>query len=174
MMRPDGAFDEGSESDQASAFLKKYRELEKFDPSLEQDIAENEVEEGGTATSNLLDSDNTRDEDEISATRATIYSLIATCFEFTDIPVFWPILLVYFLVLFSITMKRQIAHMRRYKYVPWDYMVLRSKVETIFYHYFLYYSPLPYLRTKQFIIRTILSVFFFKKKKKKTIRVSFL
>ncbi|CAH7688096.1 Rer1 family-domain-containing protein [Phakopsora pachyrhizi] len=29
MMRPDGAFEEGSESDQASAFLKKYRELEK-------------------------------------------------------------------------------------------------------------------------------------------------
>ncbi|KAH9473149.1 hypothetical protein MJO29_000228 [Puccinia striiformis f. sp. tritici] len=109
----------------------------KFDPSIEQDAAENEVEEGGpgSSTSNLLGGQN-MDGDEFkpfirrlpefkfwhSATRATIFSLIATCFEFTDVPVFWPILLVYFLVLFSITMRRQIAHMRRYKYVPWDYM----------------------------------------------------
>ncbi|PLW51928.1 hypothetical protein PCASD_00874 [Puccinia coronata f. sp. avenae] len=110
----------------------------KFDPSIEQDAAENEVEEGGPtsgSTSGLLGGQ-TMDGDEFkpfirrlpefkfwhSATRATIFSLIATCFEFTDVPVFWPILLVYFLVLFSITMRRQIAHMRRYKYVPWDYM----------------------------------------------------
>lgn len=114
----------------------------KFDPSIEQDLAENEVEEGGPAansnssSSHLLSSNHQVDGDEFrpfirrlpefkfwhSATRATIFSLIATLFEFTDVPVFWPILLVYFLVLFSITMRRQIAHMRRYKYVPWDYM----------------------------------------------------
>lgn len=107
----------------------------KFDPSLEQDEAENEVEAGGPETG-LLGNQTGSSDDEFkpfirrlpefkfwhSATRATIFSLIATLFEFTDVPVFWPILLVYFLVLFSITMRRQIAHMRRYKYVPWDYM----------------------------------------------------
>ena len=38
-------------------------------------------------------------------------------FPFFDIPVFWPILLVYFIILFVLTMRRQIAHMRKYKYV---------------------------------------------------------
>ncbi|EGG06572.1 uncharacterized protein MELLADRAFT_71884 [Melampsora larici-populina 98AG31] len=107
----------------------------KFDPSLEQDQAENEVEAGGPSDG-LLGNTNGGTDEEFkpfirrlpefkfwhSATRATLFSLIATLFEFTDVPVFWPILLVYFFVLFSITMRRQIAHMRRYKYVPWDYM----------------------------------------------------
>jgi len=43
---------------------------------------------------------------------------VATLFPFFDIPVFWPILLVYFIILFVITMRRQIAHMRKYKSVP--------------------------------------------------------
>merc|ERR1712146_635681 len=34
---------------------------------------------------------------------------------------FWPILLLYFIVLFFLTMKRQIKHMWKYKYVPWSY-----------------------------------------------------
>ncbi|SCV68302.1 BQ2448_423 [Microbotryum intermedium] len=64
-----------------------------------------------------------------SATKAIIFSLLATCFPFFDVPVFWPILLVYFCVLFVITMRRQIGHMRKYKsvmvcydlgYLPWD------------------------------------------------------
>lgn len=35
-----------------------------------------------------------------------------------DVPVFWPILLLYFFVLFFMTMKRQIMHMYKHKYVP--------------------------------------------------------
>ncbi len=35
-----------------------------------------------------------------------------------NIPVFWPILLLYFIVLFTLTMRRQIAHMRKHKYNP--------------------------------------------------------
>jgi hypothetical protein len=35
--------------------------------------------------------------------------------------VFWPILLLYFIVLFVITMKRQIRHMIKYKYVPFSF-----------------------------------------------------
>jgi ABC-type amino acid transport system permease subunit len=41
-----------------------------------------------------------------------------TLFSFTNIPVFWPILLVYFLVLFVLTMKRQIKHMIKHRYLP--------------------------------------------------------
>jgi hypothetical protein len=38
-----------------------------------------------------------------------------------DVPVFWPILLLYFIVLFVITMKRQIKHMMKHKYVPFSF-----------------------------------------------------
>lgn len=38
-----------------------------------------------------------------------------------DVPVFWPILLCYWLVLFVLTMKRQIMHMIKYKYVPFSF-----------------------------------------------------
>ncbi|KAM0793125.1 hypothetical protein ACM66B_000603 [Microbotryomycetes sp. NB124-2] len=55
-----------------------------------------------------------------AATKAIVISLAATLFPVFDVPVFWPILLVYFCVLFTITMRRQIAHMRKYKYVPFD------------------------------------------------------
>ena len=37
-----------------------------------------------------------------------------------DVPVFWPILLCYWIVLFILTMKRQIMHMIKYKYVPFS------------------------------------------------------
>ena len=38
-----------------------------------------------------------------------------------NIPVFWPILLMYFIALFFLTMKRQIKHMIKYKYVPFSF-----------------------------------------------------
>mmetsp|Transcript_6589 Transcript_6589/g.10774 ORF Transcript_6589/g.10774 Transcript_6589/m.10774 type:complete len:178 (-) Transcript_6589:166-699(-) len=56
-----------------------------------------------------------------SCTRATIIAIIMTLFDVFDVPVFWPILLLYFIVLFFITMKRQILHMIKYKYVPWNW-----------------------------------------------------
>ncbi|RLO03888.1 hypothetical protein DYB28_008650 [Aphanomyces astaci] len=34
--------------------------------------------------------------------------------------VFWPILLMYFILLFTLTMKRQIKHMCKHNYVPWS------------------------------------------------------
>ena len=43
-----------------------------------------------------------------------------TLFSIFDIPVFWPILLLYFIVLFTITMKRQIEHMIKHSYIPCD------------------------------------------------------
>ena len=43
-----------------------------------------------------------------SATKATLIAFFCTFFEFFNIPVFWPILVMYFITLFCITMKRQI------------------------------------------------------------------
>lgn len=55
-----------------------------------------------------------------SAFWASLVSLGCTFFSLFDIPVFWPILLLYFIMLFALTMRRQIQHMIRYKYVPFD------------------------------------------------------
>jgi hypothetical protein len=41
-----------------------------------------------------------------------------TFFSIFDIPVFWPILLVYFAALFGLTMRNQISHMFKHRYVP--------------------------------------------------------
>lgn len=50
--------------------------------------------------------------------QATVMAFVFTFFSVFDIPVFWPILLLYFLVLFVLTMKNQIAHMIKYRYIP--------------------------------------------------------
>eukprot|EP00188_Purpureofilum_apyrenoidigerum_P001732 Plantae.Rhodophyta-Purpureofilum_apyrenoidigerum.ctg19821.p1 GENE.Plantae.Rhodophyta-Purpureofilum_apyrenoidigerum.ctg19821~~Plantae.Rhodophyta-Purpureofilum_apyrenoidigerum.ctg19821.p1 ORF type:complete len:258 (-),score=48.20 Plantae.Rhodophyta-Purpureofilum_apyrenoidigerum.ctg19821:606-1379(-) len=55
-----------------------------------------------------------------SITRATLMAFGATFFEVLDIPVFWPILVVYFIMLFVLTMRRQLMDMKQFKYVPWD------------------------------------------------------
>jgi hypothetical protein len=49
------------------------------------------------------------------------FSFIATFFSVFDVPVFWPVLLLYFVVLFVLTMKRQIKHMLKHKYVPFSF-----------------------------------------------------
>jgi len=53
------------------------------------------------------------------ATRATLIAFSCTLFEVFNVPVFWPILVMYFIMLFVITMKRQLKHMIKHKYVPW-------------------------------------------------------
>jgi len=53
-----------------------------------------------------------------ACTRGVLTSLVMTFFSVFDVPVFWPILLMYFGVLFFMTMKRQILHMYKHKYVP--------------------------------------------------------
>jgi hypothetical protein len=102
----------------------------KFDPSLQDDLLADEIEEGGDAPSPLPSQ---RDDEFrpfvrrlpewqfwLSATRATLIALFCTSSEIFDVPVYWPILLVYFFVLFALTMRRQIQHMIKYKYVPFD------------------------------------------------------
>lgn len=56
-----------------------------------------------------------------SVTKSTIIGLICTFFECFNIPVFWPILVMYFITLFCITMKRQIRHMIKYRYLPFTH-----------------------------------------------------
>lgn len=41
-------------------------------------------------------------------TRAVLIAFVCTFFSILNIPVFWPILLIYFIVLFTVTMKKQI------------------------------------------------------------------
>ena len=43
-----------------------------------------------------------------------------TFFDAFNIPAFWPLLLVYFVLIFFLIMRRQIKHMIKYKYLPWD------------------------------------------------------
>ncbi|MED6126130.1 Protein rer1a [Stylosanthes scabra] len=53
-----------------------------------------------------------------SITKAFCIAFVMTFFSAFDVPVFWPILLFYWVVLFTLTMRRQISHMIKYKYVP--------------------------------------------------------
>ncbi|KAI4212736.1 MAG: hypothetical protein LQ351_004629 [Letrouitia transgressa] len=99
----------------------------KFDPSLTQD----EGLEDGDAGSSLP----TKQDEEFrpfirrlpefkfwhSATRAILISFICTWFSIFNVPVFWPVLVVYFIILFSLTMRRQIQHMIKYRYVPFTF-----------------------------------------------------
>ena len=47
--------------------------------------------------------------------------LTATLFPFLDVPVFWPILFLYWLALATFTLRRQIKHMIKHRYVPFDF-----------------------------------------------------
>ncbi|KAH3665990.1 hypothetical protein OGAPHI_004179 [Ogataea philodendri] len=98
----------------------------KFDPSLEQEYENESVEEG---TSKMDE----RDEEFrpfirrlpefrfwIKSTNATIIALFCSFFGIFDVPVFWPILVIYFVILFTLTMRRQIQHMIKYRYLPFD------------------------------------------------------
>lgn len=53
--------------------------------------------------------------------QSVLIGLFMTFFSIFDVPVFWPILVLYFFVLFYVTMKRQITHMIKHKYVPWSF-----------------------------------------------------
>uniref|UniRef100_A0A7S1TKE0 Protein RER1 n=1 Tax=Compsopogon caeruleus TaxID=31354 RepID=A0A7S1TKE0_9RHOD len=55
-----------------------------------------------------------------SAFRASLLALTCTFVPVLDIPVYWPVLLFYFIILFVATMRRQLQDMKRFKYVPWD------------------------------------------------------
>ncbi|XP_074655096.1 protein RER1-like isoform X2 [Tubulanus polymorphus] len=56
-----------------------------------------------------------------SSTKAVVLAMFCTCFDALNVPVFWPILVMYFFILFTITMKRQIRHMIKYRYLPFSH-----------------------------------------------------
>ncbi|VDC05650.1 unnamed protein product [Peniophora sp. CBMAI 1063] len=104
----------------------------KFDPSLQDDLMADELEGGGDQPTSPLPS--TRDDEFrpfvrrlpewqfwLSVTRATIICTFLTVSQVFDVPVYWPILVLYFCVLFVLTMRRQIQHMIKYRYVPFDW-----------------------------------------------------
>lgn len=55
-----------------------------------------------------------------SSIKSIWIGMAMTLFPMFDVPVFWPILLLYWLLLFTVTMKRQIKHMIKYKYLPFS------------------------------------------------------
>ncbi|EEA20967.1 retention in endoplasmic reticulum protein 1 [Talaromyces marneffei ATCC 18224] len=99
----------------------------KFDPSLTQDEG---LEDGEAGSSSLP----IKQDDEFrpfirrlpefkfwhSATRAIAISFVCSWFKVFDIPVFWPVLVMYWLILFFLTMRRQIQHMIKYRYIPFN------------------------------------------------------
>ncbi|PPS08379.1 hypothetical protein GOBAR_AA12276 [Gossypium barbadense] len=56
-----------------------------------------------------------------SITKAFCIAFVMTFFSVFDVPVFWPILLFYWIMLFILTMRKQILHMIKYKYVPFSF-----------------------------------------------------
>lgn len=105
----------------------------KFDPVLEQALRDEQIEEG-TSGEGVGSSSREEQSDEFrpfirrlpefkfwyNASRASLGAFITTWFSIFDVPVFWPILLIYFILLFALTMRRQIQHMIKYKYLPFD------------------------------------------------------
>ncbi|CAG9972042.1 unnamed protein product [Clonostachys byssicola] len=99
----------------------------KIDPS--NDAIDNEMEDGSVGTLP------TRQDEEFRpfirrlpefqfwywATRAIFFSFVAAWIPFFDIPVFWPVLVTYWMVLFFLTMRQQIQHMIKYRYVPFSF-----------------------------------------------------
>ncbi|PNS20747.1 hypothetical protein CAC42_2678 [Sphaceloma murrayae] len=97
----------------------------KFDPGLETD---EDMEEGSSSLP-------TKSNEEFkpfvrrlpefkfwySATRAVVIAFFCSWSEYFNLPVFWPVLVIYWLILVALTMRRQIQHMIKYRYVPWDY-----------------------------------------------------
>jgi hypothetical protein len=57
-----------------------------------------------------------------AATLALLVAFGCTFVSALDLPVFWPVLVMYFVILFVATMKRQIAHMIKHNYNPLDFI----------------------------------------------------
>ncbi|EPY27810.1 rer1 family-like protein [Strigomonas culicis] len=52
--------------------------------------------------------------------KVLVICLGLTLFNFLDIPVFWPILVLYFIILFAVQMGGRVRHMIKFGYVPWN------------------------------------------------------
>ncbi|KAF8819898.1 putative RER1 protein [Cardiosporidium cionae] len=57
----------------------------------------------------------------LAASKAALCSIFITFCSFLDIPVYWPLLVLYFILLFVLTMKEQLRRMIKYRYVPFSW-----------------------------------------------------
>lgn len=57
----------------------------------------------------------------LCAVRASHLVTICMHFEALDLPVFWPLLVLYFVILFTTTMRQQVQNMIKYKYIPFNF-----------------------------------------------------
>ncbi|KAK5939621.1 retention in endoplasmic reticulum protein 1 [Knufia obscura] len=96
----------------------------KFDPSLTQDEG---LEDGESSLPTKQDQEFRpfiRRLPEFkfwhAATRAVVVSFVCSWFSVFDLPVFWPVLVMYWIILFALTMRRQIQHMIKYRYIPFS------------------------------------------------------
>ncbi|CAJ2509827.1 Uu.00g057270.m01.CDS01 [Anthostomella pinea] len=99
----------------------------KFDPS--NDMLDNEMEDGSAGGLP------TKSDEEFrpfirrlpefkfwhEATRAITIAFLCSWFEIFNVPVFWPVLVMYWIILFVLTMRKQIQHMIKYRYVPFSF-----------------------------------------------------
>ncbi|KAI6090374.1 retrieval of early ER protein Rer1 [Hypoxylon rubiginosum] len=99
----------------------------KFDPS--NDMLDNEMEDGSAGGLP------TKQDEEFrpfirrlpefkfwhEATRAISIGFVCSWFEIFNVPVFWPVLVMYWIILFVLTMRKQIQHMIKYRYVPFSF-----------------------------------------------------
>ncbi|CDR46786.1 CYFA0S26e00100g1_1 [Cyberlindnera fabianii] len=94
----------------------------KFNPSLQQELQDESIE-AGENTEEFRPFIRRLPEFKFwhNASVATVFSLVLTSTSWTDIPVFWPILVMYFITLFVLMMKRQIRDMIKYRYIPFDF-----------------------------------------------------
>lgn len=57
----------------------------------------------------------------VGVMKAELTALLLSSFDAFDLPVFWPILLAYFVLLVGLTMKDRIKHMIKHNYLPFSY-----------------------------------------------------
>lgn len=49
---------------------------------------------------------------------ACLLALASTLLGFLNVPVFWPILLIYFVALLIVSLKQRVQHMIKHRYIP--------------------------------------------------------
>jgi Rer1 family len=57
----------------------------------------------------------------LSSTVSVLVVLASTATRATDVPVFWPILVLYFIVAVVIQCRLRVTHMIQHGYVPWEF-----------------------------------------------------
>eukprot|EP01065_Artemidia_motanka_P050283 TRINITY_DN8569_c0_g2_i1.p1 TRINITY_DN8569_c0_g2~~TRINITY_DN8569_c0_g2_i1.p1 ORF type:complete len:602 (+),score=157.76 TRINITY_DN8569_c0_g2_i1:134-1939(+) len=55
-----------------------------------------------------------------NACKSICVCYVLTFFRVFDIPVFWPVLVVYFVFIFAFNIQKQVRHMWKHQYVPWS------------------------------------------------------